>query len=153
MPILFLIAIGALVLISNRASASSREAHIDYDPADPVGSWGKAMDTYGKQYGGSTHTSTSSSDSTWIDLYKHYKGQGAVIGAPPPEMPKRTSDVGPVGDLASMNSSQEIVVIAALYEENDPAKLFMLADAAEIEGFPIAANRLREKALRVIGGG
>lgn len=151
MPIFFLLAIGALVLLSSRsAEARAREVSIDYDPNDPVGSWGKAMDTYGKQYGG---THSSGSDSAWVDLYKHYKGQGSVIGAPPPEMPKRASDVGATGDLASMNRSQALIVIVALFEENDPTKLFMLADAAEVEGFPIAANRLREKALRVVGGG
>lgn len=151
MPVVLLIALGiGLVLLSRSGEAAARELPIDYDSGDPVGSWGKAMDTYGKQYGG---THTSNSDSAWIDLYKHYKGQGYVIGVPPPEVPKRASDVGATGDLASMNASQALVVVAALFEENDSAKLFMLADAAEVEGFPIAANRLREKALRIIGGG
>lgn len=77
---------------------------------------------------------------------------GATTGLPP-ELPAHPHDVGKDGDLLSMTRAQTDHLLTVLSHEESPSALFLLADDVEASGFPIAANRLRQKALRIAGGG
>jgi len=152
MPVYLWIALGlgALVLLERNSSASSSSSAprlapgVDYDPSDPANSWYKALEQGSKDLG-AAKPDTSAEEAAWIDFAKK---NGHV--APPPEIPIDPKDIGMQGDLGSMPRAMQTEVVNALYDENDIAQLFGLAEHADQAGFPLAANRLRHKAFRIM---
>ena len=90
----------------------------------------------------------SSAPSAW----RAYFASGGCVEAPS-AVPADASDVASVGDVDRLEVDGDLGargVYEALYLEEDPAELLMLADRVEESGFMFAANRLRKKAFRNI---
>ncbi len=139
-----ILALGAVVLIAAASSASG--APEGYDASNPAGYFQASVE---KALPASTDSPPASSEEqAWIDYYK--KKFARVSGGIPPEFPNDYSDLGPEGDLDRVPEVMREEIAYALFAQMDPHTLSLFADEVENEGFPIAANRLREKAVRVV---
>jgi hypothetical protein len=67
----------------------------------------------------------------------------------PPEFPVRAGDLGEFGDIDALPDDIRDEVIEALFANEDPQALTSISDDAALAGYPIAANRLIRKALRL----
>lgn len=144
--LLLIIGVGvAVAFIAARASAGASEAKQlpPYDPSNPLDSWKKAVEVQLPPV--SSAPDEKAENDYWADFYKK-KGHMS----PPPEYPVNWTEVGVAGDIPQMGRTEAASVIAALFEENDAQKLFSMADDLEEDGYPLAANRLRQKAFRVM---
>lgn len=141
--------VGAVLYFSSQGKKQieSRTIAVDYDPNDPIGSWGKALEKGLPQHPDQPvlppGEMTQQEHDFWVDFYKK---KGHVI---PPEYPSSPSDFGVGGDLDDMPSALRDTVVQALFEESEPPDLLSLSDQVELAGFPMAALRLRKKAIRL----
>lgn len=163
MLLVALIAIGAVVLLTREGEAKSL----------PPDEWRKAMEEHAGEQP-SSPTDESAQNKAFIDYYlKHKSASDNAKGvepesapAPrvgrlvyrgdtslPPEYPRNEDDIGVGGDMDVLPDNLFNIVHAALLELHDPVGLFEVADSIEGAGYPLSANRLKRKALRLLAEG
>lgn len=149
MLILLAIALGVVLL----ASASKESEAPNYDPSDPMGSWKKSIEENTEPSSNPLPASGASDAEAqaWIDYYKSkFSRVAGTISALPPEFPQGLEDLGPEGDLDKVGTVMREEIVYALFAQDDPHTLQLIADEIESAGFQVAANRLREKSIRVV---
>lgn len=142
--LLLLAAIGVAVLLASQPSEASVGS--DYDPMRALK---KAVETSSSppQLPPPSEMSESEQEA-WAAFAK--KTLGRTSGAAAPEFPFDPNDLGPEGDLNALESPFREEVAYALVHQDDPQALSMIASEVEVRGYPIAANRLRQKAIRIV---
>jgi predicted ribosomally synthesized peptide with SipW-like signal peptide len=151
--------IGGAVLLSTSGTMASWND--EFDTAKPIESWGSMVTKALPESGAGEHPTTSgtsnasgtgaptgipesASDDAWIQFYKNH---GYHV---PPEYPTNPADYGIGGDLDSMPRELRDRVAAALFMDDDPNSLLALSDDALLTPYPLAAQRLVKKAMRLI---
>lgn len=144
---LTLLALGVVVLIASSQSErySSPETGSDNPPMDAVKNAIEANAPMTPAL-----ASPSAEEQAWIDLYKKKFARVSGVRMMPPEFPQDSTDLGSEGDLDKVPEVEREEIAYALFVQEDPHTLSMLADEIENDGYPIAANRLREKAVRIV---
>ncbi len=163
MFLLALIAVGAVILLAARESEGNSLSPAAYTKALAEHAASTNPD--------SKPADVAAQDQAFIDLYKKHKAASDAQGAEseatpaprvgrfaatrndaelPPEYPRSDDDLGAGGDMNTLPDNLFNIVHSALMELHDPIGLFEVADAIEGAGYPLSANRLKRKALRLL---
>lgn len=142
-----LIAFGALAVIAAGASSSSDERRV-WVPPIPLDQEPQKLAPTCKLLDTRMPEPRGSDPAAWLA----YFASGGCNDAPP-EMASSDADVAATGDLDELPRDGALgarAVYNALFLEDDPGELLMLADQVDGAGYLFAANRLRKKAFRLI---
>lgn len=148
MTILLIVAlVGAAVLLTESGAFASMNDQ--FDTAAPMESWGQLVTKSlppADEHPDATSASPSGAngDDVWVTYYKQH---GYHV---PPEYPVSPADFGVGGDLNTLPPELRDRVTAALFMDEDPNSLLALSDDAALSGYPLAAQRLVKKAMRLI---
>lgn len=133
----------AVILTESGAFASMND---QFDTAAPMESWGQMVTNSlpPSNEHPTSNPSAASQDDVWVAYYKQH---GYHV---PPEYPVSPADFGVGGDLDTLPPELRDRVTAALFMDEDPNSLLALSDDAALSGYPLAAQRLVKKAMRLI---
>lgn len=174
--LLTMFALGVLMLVATRSASGAGEHSTTSSWKDALDAQKKAAEDVASGHSGDK--SESAVDDALIDMYKSAykgndastKGEDAVVGHGygdvgrgghgghgrggdkplPPEYPA-DGNYGQGGDMDQLPENLHAIVHGALVDVGDPADLFDIADAIDGAGYPLAAVRIKKKALRLIG--